>query len=286
MLNADPQSTMMPEGEFRYSEQDFRAIAGMLRQDAGINLPPGKSTLVYARLAKRLRALGVSTFNAYVEHLASADGTEERRHMVTALTTNVTRFFREPHHFEHLRSAVLPGLLREAAQKGRRVRLWSAACSTGQEAYSIAAVVADLMPEAANSDVRILATDIDPVVLEQARAGRYASLEGVPAGLRRWFKQDGAEWAALPVLHSLLSFKELNLTRPWPLRGPFDAVLCRNVAIYFDAEVQSRLWQGFTGVIAPGGMLYIGHSERLSAPASEAFDNVGITAYRRRGSAK
>lgn len=286
MLSMDaPPATMLLDSEFRFSEQDFQAIARMLRAEAGINLPPAKSTLVYARLAKRLRALGMLSFKAYVDYLGAPEADEERRNMVTALTTNVTRFFREQHHFDHLHSSVLPELLRAAAQKRRRVRLWSAACSTGQEAYSMAAVVADLMPEAASHDVRILATDIDPVVLGHARAGRFASLEGVPAAFRRWFKQDGAEWIAKPELTNLLSFKDLNLTKSWPVRGPFDAVFCRNVAIYFDADIQSQVWQRFADVVAPGGVLYIGHSERLSAPAVHAFDNIGITAYCRRGAA-
>src|SRR3954447_18981693 len=201
--------------EFRFSQQDFEAIARMLRADAGISLLPGKSTLVYAPLSKRLRALGVASFKEYAEHLASPEGAGERTNMLTALTTNVTRFFREPHHFEHLHTAVLPQLLRDAAQHARRVRLWSAACSTGEEAYSVAGIVADLMPEAADLDVRILGTDIDPVGLEHARTGRYASLEGVPAAFRRWFERDGSGWAVASALRGLVSFKRLNLVRPW-----------------------------------------------------------------------
>ncbi|MBV8911761.1 MAG: protein-glutamate O-methyltransferase [Acetobacteraceae bacterium] len=283
MLEATLPTAAPCKAEFRFSEQDFQAIARMLRAEAGISLPAGKSTLVYARLTKRLRALGVTSFEEYVAHVSSAEGAGERRNMVAALTTNVTRFFREPHHFEHLHSTVLPKLLREAARGSRRIRLWSAACSSGQEAYSLAAVVADLMRQGPTFDIRILATDIDPVVLQQAQAGRYASLEGVPSVFRRWFEQDGTAWTASQRLRNLVSFKSLNLAKPWPVRGPFDAVLCRNVAIYFDADVQSRLWQGFASVIAPGGMLYIGHSERLSAPAADEFDNVGITTYCRRG---
>jgi chemotaxis protein methyltransferase CheR len=273
------------QSEFHYSEQDFRAIARMLREEAGINLAPAKSTLVYARLSKRLRALGVASFEQYVALVASPQGDHERRNMVAALTTNVTKFFRERHHFEHLHAVVLPPLLRAGPRGPRRIRLWSAGCSTGEEAYSLAAVAAELMPTAASLDFRILATDIDQVVIEQARAGRYASLDGAPATLRRWFDQEGTDWVASPRLRNLLTFKVLNLTKPWPVRGPFEAVLCRNVAIYFDADVQSRLWQSFGRVIAPGGTLYIGHSERLIGPAANDFDNIGITAYRRRGGA-
>lgn len=273
---------MTPAHEFRFTQADFIAITAALRAEAGISLPAGKAPLVYARLAKRLRALELGSFREYTARLAGPEGAEERRHMMTALTTNVTRFFREPHHFDHLRATVLPPLL-TASRKGARVRLWSAGCSTGQEGYSIAAIVANLLPEAASLDLKVLATDIDPVVLDHAQSGHYDSIEGVPAGLRRWFERDGERWSAHRRLRALLSFKPLNLTGTWPMRGPFDAVFCRNVAIYFDPGVQTRLWSAFADVIGPGGTLYIGHSERVSGPAAAAFDNVGITTYRRRG---
>ncbi|GAC1345894.1 MAG: protein-glutamate O-methyltransferase CheR [Acetobacteraceae bacterium] len=272
----------MVDGDFKFTEKDFRAIASMLREDAGIALPESKATLVYARLGKRLRTLGFDDFSQYTSLLAGPGGDAERREMLTALTTNVTRFFREPHHFEHLRTEVLPPLLR-AAQNGGRVRLWSSACSSGQEPYSLAATVLDLLPGAADLDFKVLATDIDSNVLDQARAGRYGTIEGVPPKYQRWFEQDRSSWSAVPALKRLVSFRLLNLTARWPMRGPFDVVLCRNVAIYFDAGVQSQLWADFSKVIPSRGMLYIGHSERISGPAADAFENVGITAYRRCG---
>jgi chemotaxis protein methyltransferase CheR len=173
------------DGEFPLRTEDFRAIAAMLHADAGIALPEAKATLVYSRLAKRLRALGLESFREYCALAAGPEGAEERRHMLTALTTNVTRFFREPHHFEHLRTVALPPLL-EAARRGGRVRLWSAACSTGQEPFSIALTVLSAMPDAAGFDVKVLATDIDPVVLAEAREGRYADacVAAVPPALR------------------------------------------------------------------------------------------------------
>ncbi len=272
----------MVQGEFRFTQSDFRNIAAMLRADAGIALPEEKATLVYARLAKRVRALGLRDFGEYCAVVSGTNGADERQHMLTALTTNVTRFFREPHHFDHLRQTVLPPLL-QAARRGSRVRLWSAACSTGQEPYSLAATILDMLPEAPGLDIRVLATDIDPVVLEGARDGRYETIEGTPAGLRCWFERDGDLWCVLPALRQLVTVRQLNLVGRWPMQGQFDAVMCRNVAIYFDAEVQSAVWQQFAGVVAPGGMLYIGHSERMSGPASALFESIGITAYRRRG---
>lgn len=273
-------------GEFSLTMQDFRAITAMLREDAGIALPDSKATLVYSRLAKRLRALGLPSFGSYCTLVASQAGAAERGRMLAALTTNVTRFFREPHHFDHLRVELLPPLLR-SAEGGGAVRLWSAACSTGEEAYSLALTVLETAPGAADWDVRILATDIDPDVVAAARAGRYddAQMEAVPASGRRWFTRGDGGWAAGPALRRLVSVRVLNLHAAWPMRGRFDAILCRNVAIYFDEETQAALWQRFAPALQPGGHLYIGHSERIGGPAAALFETKGITAYRLRGAA-
>lgn len=273
-------SASTSDREFKYSQADFRAIAAVLREEAGISLPDGKAPLVYARLVKRLRTLNLNNFADYAALLQGSNSTDERRFMLTALTTNVTRFFREPHHFEHLRASVLAPFVQ--AKTGGRFRLWSAACSTGQEPYSIAAIVADAIPNAARMDIKILATDIDPIVIEQAESGSYDSIDGVPPEMRRWFERDGNGWSVDPVLRNLITFKCLNLNAHWPVRGPFDVIFCRNVAIYFDQDVQGRLWNSFAGVMQPGATLYIGHSERVSGPAATAFDNIGITTYRRR----
>ncbi len=277
------------DGEFPLFIEDFRAIAAMLHADAGIAVSEAKATLVYSRLAKRLRALGLGSFREYRALLASHDGGEERRQMLTALTTNVTRFFREPHHFEHMKTAVLPPLLK-AARGGARVRLWSAACSTGQEPYTIALTILSLMPDAAGLDVRVLATDIDPVVLATGRAGIYdeACIDAVPPDLRqRWFGRasDGAGkegWRVADEVRRLVAFRELNLIGTWPMKGRFQAIMCRNVVIYFEEDTQAKVWSRFMPMIEPGGHLYIGHSERLSGDAARHFDSAGITTYRRR----
>ncbi|MGH6955251.1 MAG: CheR family methyltransferase, partial [Caulobacteraceae bacterium] len=160
------------EGDFLFTANDFRRIAALLHEGAGIALPQTKATLVYSRLAKRLRALGLESFRDYCALVSGDDGADERQQMIVALTTNVTRFFREPHHFDHLANAVLPPLL-EGARRGAAVRIWSAGCSNGQEAYSIALTILSLMPDAAERDVRVLATDIDTKMLAQGRAGEY-----------------------------------------------------------------------------------------------------------------
>lgn len=282
-------------GEFVLTRADFRQIAAMLHAEAGIYLPETKAALVYSRLAKRLRALGLASFRDYCALVAGRDGVDERQQMLAALTTNVTRFFREPHHFEHLRTQVLPTLLR-AARQGERVRLWSAACSSGQEPYSIALTVLSLMPDAGRYDVKILATDIDANMLAEGERGVYAEavLEAVPAKLRaRWFapsggarRGDSKAFCVDESLRGLVSFRELNLIGAWPMKGPFQAIFCRNVAIYFDDETQARLWSRFAPMLDAGGRLYIGHSERIVGAAADLFESEGVTAYRLRQGAR
>jgi chemotaxis protein methyltransferase CheR len=208
--------------------------------------------------------------------------------MLSALTTNVTRFFREPHHFEHLSAHVLPPLL-ESARRGGRVRLWSAACSTGPEPYSMALTVLSLEPNAAALDVRILASDIDPRVVEEGRRGVYpaAALAEAPAALRkRYFTTVGGDerrgLQASDELRRLVVFRTLNLNGVWPMPGKFHAIFCRNVVIYFDEQTQQTVWSKFAGKLERSGVLYIGHSERVTGPTAARFVSDGVTAYRLR----
>jgi chemotaxis protein methyltransferase CheR len=281
------RQTGLVDGEFLLTAADFKTLAAMLHADTGITLHEGKATLLYSRLAKRLRALGMTGFQQYSALIADPAQSEERGCMVRALTTNVTRFFREPHHFEHLRDTVLPPLL-QRAQQGGKVRIWSAACSSGQEPYSIALTLLRLQPNAAQLDIKILATDIDATVLAVARQGCYGTeaMAAVPNDLRtRWFDRVADGMQANETLRSLISFRELNLIGTWPMRTPFDAIMCRNVVIYFAEQTQAEIWQRFKPLLKPGGHLYIGHSERLSGPAAAEFATVGITTYQRRGAA-
>jgi chemotaxis protein methyltransferase CheR len=277
----------MVEGEFLLTQADFLKIANMLQSETGITLHEGKATLLYSRLGKRLRALGFTAFKEYCELVSHPDGVEERGQMIRALTTNVTRFFREPHHFTHLRDVVLPPLLR-AAERGARVRLWSAACSTGMEPYSIGLTVLGLLPTAAQLDVRVLATDIDTAVLAEARAGRYSSeaMAGAPPALvDRWFERTEDGHRAGPELNKMTVFRPLNLIKPLPMKGPFEAIFCRNVVIYFADADQQAIWSRFEPLLISGGHLYVGHSERVGGPAAAAFTSVGITIYQKRGGA-
>lgn len=276
------------EGEFVFTPKDFATIAAILHEQTGIHLPPTKSTFVYSRLAKRLRGLGLQSFRDYCALVGGEGGAAELRQMCSSLTTNVTRFYREPHHFEHLKTRVLPALV-ERAQKGGRVRLWSAACSSGEEPYSMALTLLSICPEAERLDIRILATDFNEDRLAEGRAGVYraADIEPVPADLRkRWFapaSHDPSLFEAAAALKALVAFRALNLVGPWPMRATYDAVFCRNVVIYFDDRTQAELWARIQATLAPGACLYIGHSERLSGPAAAAFSTEGITTYRHRG---
>ncbi|PZQ55652.1 MAG: chemotaxis protein [Phenylobacterium zucineum] len=278
------QGANMVEGEFAFTEADFRKISAMVHGDAGIHLPDAKATLVYSRLAKRLRALGLTSFKDYCALVSEGNGLDERQKMLAALTTNVTRFFREPHHFDHLRDKVLPPLL-DAARRGGKVRIWSAACSSGQEPFSIAMTILSLMPEAPDRDIKILATDIDPNMVADGRSGEYAQhlLEGVPADYRKRYTANGAGGTVRmsDEVRALVTFNELNLIGDWPMKGKFDAIFCRNVAIYFEDDTQSRLWSRFAPLVHMNGALYIGHSERIQGPASAAFRPDGVTTYRK-----
>jgi chemotaxis protein methyltransferase CheR len=282
-----PRRQGIVAGEYVLTSEDMRQIAAMLHADAGIYLTEAKATLVYSRLSKRLRVLGLDSFRDYCALVAAPEGHAERQNMLAALTTNVTNFFREPHHFEHLARHVLPPLL-EAARRGERVRIWSAACSNGAEPYTIALTILNLMPDAAAHDIKVLATDIDPNMVAAGNRGVYsdAALRPVPAELRRrWFVPartgDGKDWGVSDDMRQIVAFRELNLIAPsWPMKGRFQAVFCRNVVIYFEETTQSNVWSRFVPVLTPGGHLYIGHSERISGPAATQFQTAGITTYR------
>jgi chemotaxis protein methyltransferase CheR len=285
MMPGAGSATLVESGEFALTARDFEAIAGILMKEVGISLGAGKANLVYSRLGKRLRALGLSSFAQYVTLVSAHQGEAERQAMIAALTTNVTRFFREPHHFEHLKTKILPGLIARARDQ-QPIRLWSAASSSGQEAYSMALTLLSQMPEAPKYDIRILATDIDPNMLAMGEAGIYdaALLEPVPQPLRqRYFAPapDGSgRMQAAEELRGLVKFRKLNLIGHWPMRGPFQVIFCRNVVIYFDSPTQEKIWTRLAPLLDRQGALYIGHSERVSGPAEASFRGDGITIYR------
>jgi len=269
--------------EFRYRRADFQRVRRLLQESAGIALHDCKQELVYSRLARRLRALGLDRFDAYLDRV-EADEAELAR-FVNALTTNLTAFFREPHHFEYLSRVLVPQWRRERREP---MRIWSAGCSTGEEAYSIAMTLAEALADG-RPGFRILATDLDTDVLAKAEAGIYARdrVEGLDrARLKRWFQRGRGRregWMrVVPELREHIRFRPLNLFERWPMRHPLDVIFCRNVAIYFDKPTQRTLYRRFHQALAPGGHLFVGHAESLFRVCDD-FERVGQSVYRKRG---
>lgn len=286
MIIQSEKASFSRKNEYEFTEADFQDIAKFAGVNFGLHLPDSKMPLVYSRVAKRLRILGVSSFRSYREILNDPEAKSERLELLSALTTNVTHFFREAHHFEILHEKVLPDLI-ERANRGGRVRLWSAGCSTGMEAYSIAITLLDACPKASDLDVKILATDIDPLVVQTGKAGIYEAVDLAPLTSeqkKRYTNKIPNQPTKLQmskVARGLISFGVLNLMENLPFSGKFDVVFCRNVAIYFTQETQEVVWQKFNSVLDDNSFLFVGHSERLSGPALTDFQSAGITTYKK-----
>lgn len=275
---------LLPDREFGFTDRHFEFLRRMVGAHAGINLSEAKRELVYGRISRRIRALNMRSFDDYCRLLEDApDG--EIGNFINAITTNLTAFFREDHHFDFLRNTLVPTWLAQGARP--RVRIWSAGCSTGEEPYSIAMTLRESMPESALAEVAILATDIDTNVLATAEAGVYdaARVESLSSQrLQQWFRRGRGVHAGkvrvVPELQSLIRFRQLNLMQDWPVRGPIDLIFCRNVVIYFDKPTQRKLFARFAEKLGPRGYLIIGHSETLYN-VSESFELVGRTVYRK-----
>jgi chemotaxis protein methyltransferase CheR len=275
---------MMEGSEFPLAPEEFERIRGRLHAAAGISLSDAKRTLVVARLSRILRTRRLPSFTAYLDFLEREGSGADAQEFVNALTTNLTRFWREAHHFDHLVSYI--GKLIQTRQPGsdRRLRIWSAGCSTGQEPYSIALSLIAAFPELKRWDFKILATDIDTTVLARGAAGVYpeSELNGLSATQAALFERLPERHIGVPqTVAGLVSFKPLNLMAPWPMKGPFDAIFCRNVAIYFDRRTQGEVFGRIGSLLAPGGFLYIGHSENLGSGGT-GFRLVGKTVYQSR----
>lgn len=263
---------------------DFRAIAQIMMVEARISLPPQKATLVRSRLARRLRDRGLTSFADYIA-LVERD-TAERRAMVEALTTNHTHFFREVHHFDHLREKLVPEW--RGLDSHRPIRIWSSASSSGEEAYTIAMCLLGTDNREAQwargSDIRILATDISTEMVEATRAASYTpqAADSIPAPYRKlWTHEHNGLVAMAEEPRAMVSALQLNLFDHWPMKRSFDAIFCRNVMIYFDDDAKIELETRLIDQLAPGGILYIGHSERLIGPARDVMVPCGQTIYRK-----
>lgn len=269
--------------EFPMSSRDFRKISAISYKLSGIVLSDAKQEMVYSRLARRLRVLGIPKFEQYLELVESGDHVEQEN-FLNSITTNLTSFFRENHHFEYLKDVAIPEL-RKVHAGDRRIRVWCTAASTGEEPYSIAMVFRESFPAASGWDIKILATDIDSEVVATARRGVYAQnrIDGLPEKrLKRWFdKTADGQYEVEQELKDMLTFKTLNLLHNWPMHGPLDVVFCRNVIIYFDKQTQGVLFDKIQKMMPSGRFLFIGHSESL-LHVSDAFESKGGTIYHRR----
>lgn len=270
------ETGLMP---IRLKKAQFERISQLVYRLSGINLHAGKSELVKARLIKRLRVLGLSSFEAYMEYLECEDSKGELAAMIETMTTNKTSFFREPQHFEYLRQKIVPGL------RGSRIRIWSAGCSSGEEPYSIAIVLNEDIPNLVVCDASILATDLSGRMLASAREGIYDSerLQDVPPLLIfKYFTcvqiRPTRSYRVIEPLRRYVRFARLNLMGEWPMRGPFDVIFCRNVMIYFNKPTQEQLVNRFWEILKPGGHLFVGHSESLTA-SSHKFRYVQPAVY-------
>lgn len=279
----------MDQGDIPLSDKEFKRVQERLLKVAGISLGDSKRILVVSRLSKIVRAKGLNSFDAYIDFLASRTSDAAlQQDFVNALTTNLTRFYREDHHFDHLCDHV-GALIKAAGPTNKRLRIWSAGCSTGQEPYTIGMALLQKYPELSRWDFRILATDIDTDVLAKAATGVYpeSELSGLSSARAKPFERVGDGTIRAPkAVRNLISFKPLNIHERWPLKGPFDAIFCRNVAIYFDKPTQMEMFRRMGEVLSPTGFLYIGHSETIAGKDS-GFSLMGKTIYRRdAGSAK
>lgn len=266
--------------DLHLSPTEYRTVAELLYGHSGIRLREGKEALVISRLGHRVRALRLPSLSAYVAAIAKQELPGEFAHFIDVLTTNKTGFFREDAHFDFLIEEVFPRF----AAEGREVKIWSAACSSGEEPYTLAMVVREHLPSSVR--VRILATDISHRILASAQAARYtaAQAEGIPAPYRQqyWTRLPDGGIEAKPELTSLVRFAHLNLTEAWPMKGPFDVIFCRNVMIYFDRDLQSKLVQRFGALLAPGGILAVGHAESLTG-ITHGLEQLQPAVYRRAG---
>jgi chemotaxis protein methyltransferase CheR len=282
----DSRGAVASTGGWSLGDTDFAFLSDFVYKHCGIVLGEHKRQLVQGRLLRRLRALDLDGFDAYVD-LLRTDPHSELGELASAISTNVTAFFREMHHYDLLVDELLPRWL-EAKGNSGRLRIWSAGCSTGEEPYALAMVLAEALERTGSKvDARILATDLSPQALATARAGTYPleRMGGISEERRnRWFLRGEGAYEGLacvhPRLRELVTIQPLNLLHDWPMRGPFDAIFCRNVVIYFDKPTKQRLFERYAGLLEQGGYLFLGHSESMYG-LSDSFQLVGRTVYRK-----
>ncbi|VAW94055.1 Chemotaxis protein methyltransferase CheR [hydrothermal vent metagenome] len=271
--------------EFEFTDKDFNYIQQLVADSTGIVLSEGKRDMVYSRLARRIRELKLNSYKLYCDRLKNGDE-DELIAFTNAITTNLTSFFREPHHFDFLKNKLLPEIKKN--KSSRKLRVWSAGCSSGEEPYSIAMVVYEVFETVLDSwDIKILATDLDSNMVQTAANGVYTDerVTGLAKSRLNKFVKSGSAHNAgkvkmSPKLQNLITFKELNLMNDWPIKGPFDFMFCRNVVIYFDKPTQKILFDRYADLLAPNAHLFIGHSESLHNVTTR-FNLLGKTIYQK-----
>lgn len=278
--------------EYLLTDSDFSYLSKLAGEVAGISLSSGKRELIYGRLVKRLRALDLKDFKSYCLLLKEGEeeggNKDERTHFINSITTNVTSFFRENHHFEFMAESLLPELIsKKNADSLPRLRIWSAGCSSGREPYSIAMVLKECIPDIERWDVKILATDLDSNILEVAKTAIYPKDHVKEISLdrrKRWFQMGcGVNESSIKVIDeikNMVTYRKLNLTEKWPMKGPFDIIFCRNVTIYFDRDTRVTLLDNFAEYLGNEGCLFVGHSESLFG-LTQRFSTVGRTIHRK-----
>lgn len=276
---------MLESNDIPFTESDFISVSKIAAAQYGIQISQNKKDLLHARIARRMRMLGLTVFDDYMTRVMRSSDGVERMNFLSLLTTNTTSFFREPHHFKCLVDKVLPEL--RGRLSGNVVKIWSAGCSLGHEPYSIAATVQNATRHLGPIQAQIDATDIDQIVLRKARAASYTAhdFDGLTGDQKAMLfgRVVGGEATILPAVRDAVQFREFNLIDEFRFAAPYDVIFCRNVVIYFGRETQQQVWQKFLKVLKPGGFLFLGHSERLTGPAVSEFENIGLTVYRRRG---
>ncbi|MBL4866158.1 MAG: protein-glutamate O-methyltransferase CheR [Pseudomonadales bacterium] len=286
----DRTSTDFSQREFPMLSKDFKVIQEVALAETGISLSHHKQEMIYGRIVRRVRALNLANFTEYCTYLQK-NLNAELMDFTNAITTNLTYFFREPHHFEYLKDTVIPKI-KSNKLNNKKLRIWSAGCSTGEEPYSLAITLKEAgWP--AGWDVKILATDLDTNVVAHGKAGQYKKerFEGMDKGVqKKWFShsinkdENGRESQLLtvePSLQNMILFRKLNLLQQWPMKGKFDVIFCRNVVIYFSKDTQRVLFDRFADILNPNGFLFIGHSESLNR-VTERFETLGRTVYRKK----
>ena len=266
--------------EFAFDASDFSYLQKLVKEKSGIVLADDKQVMAYSRLTSRLRVLKLDRFRDYFD-LINRPGSDEIDHCLNAISTNLTSFFRENHHFDFLAKTILPHVQKRTTRQ-KNLRIWSAGCSSGEEAYSVAITICESLLSSAGWDIEIIATDLDSNMIKTAKAGRYRKQQlassmddGV---IQRYFDEDGSYLKAKAKLKNMISFSRLNLLGSWPPYSKFDLIICRNVIIYFDKPTKQTLIDRYHQALSRDGHLFLGHSEKMDDPKKQ-FISLGKTCY-------